>query len=914
MRLLQLIFFSFLISGCGGSGGTSKDASFTDTSPQPDENPNYTLGGKASGLNGSVVISNGNETITVSKDGNFSFSSNFKKSDSYDLNIDTLPENQLCKIKNSSNTIAADTFDVEIECVSLKEIVVDLSDPALDSLDLKVKSNFDGKGGIGEELITGKSITLATYSNSFLSVVDSNDNLLYISFVNDLSQSSYPLNSHSTAIALMFLEPSIVLSVLDRKFSDEDVKEFIDYVNASSEAKELAATIDRLIESEGYLNLKNLALKRQIIANLNNMLLLAVQYLEAIALPDLYIPGKGVELLTGIGFRKIQENKSSLKFEAENFRYRAVNLLSKEKAQKSIPSQLLTKNKKIEFEISKPIISSGYETSIVGPGNKGNLQIGNENIYIEASVKTALEQYIIRSLGLMIGMVESDDFSLTECFQKEESILVDYIVKYHTNKISLLDLNYQKSFREIFNAIKNDFIISTPNTNETITKASDIFGKLFSCKKFSIGPYSSNALKKLIGFDNISIISQLTSDIYKPDDESLDLIKRSNLHYLGASIIESSIDATWMLNNDFSFSINTSSDKNIAGRPVSLFGNCRDTTTLEDIQCNIDWSFGDGTIGEGGAVSHIYSSPGEYSVESTATSQSGAINSQTYLINILSPEPNLRAMTNQGLNIANSGTAIEFGEVRFGQTSKKYFTVLNEGSSNLFIDNVYFKKDGILQTDFDFSESIVLPISLIAKDQKEISVTFSPIPNNNQYYSSAINIESNDVETPIFTSYIRGTGISELTQSKKENGLLSKSNRRIYANRTDSVIYKSSENSLQFKIYLHETKKYPQLIISLNNYDPSSNPEKNGDYDLSGANNFCSAWLVNSIKSEDQYCTNSQHNDGNFGGTVNISDIGIDYKLVAFELDTVQLSTSCISNCDSITLDGVLALPTYVLP
>lgn len=88
------------LSGCGG-----------DSAP-----PTYKVGGMVSGLNGTVVLQNGADHLSVAMNGAFTFPSLVASGQSYGVSVLTQPASQTCAVSHGNGTVAANVTTVEVAC------------------------------------------------------------------------------------------------------------------------------------------------------------------------------------------------------------------------------------------------------------------------------------------------------------------------------------------------------------------------------------------------------------------------------------------------------------------------------------------------------------------------------------------------------------------------------------------------------------------------------------------------------------------------------------------------------------------------------------------------------------------------------------------------------------------------------
>jgi uncharacterized repeat protein (TIGR03803 family) len=113
MRAVLQLFVTFIFLcalGCGGGEGSS-------SSPPP----TFTIGGTVAGLAAgtSVILkNNGGDSLTVSANGSFTFSTAVVSSSAYNVTVGTQPLKQLCTINAGAGTIqSANVNNVSVVCV-----------------------------------------------------------------------------------------------------------------------------------------------------------------------------------------------------------------------------------------------------------------------------------------------------------------------------------------------------------------------------------------------------------------------------------------------------------------------------------------------------------------------------------------------------------------------------------------------------------------------------------------------------------------------------------------------------------------------------------------------------------------------------------------------------------------------------
>jgi hypothetical protein len=79
----------------------------------------YSIGGTVTGLNGTVVLRNGTETLSVSSNGTFTFVNKVPSGQSYSVSVAMHPASQTCGVSNGSGTVGnGDVTSVSVTCVT----------------------------------------------------------------------------------------------------------------------------------------------------------------------------------------------------------------------------------------------------------------------------------------------------------------------------------------------------------------------------------------------------------------------------------------------------------------------------------------------------------------------------------------------------------------------------------------------------------------------------------------------------------------------------------------------------------------------------------------------------------------------------------------------------------------------------
>ncbi len=127
---LLMLLLSVLLAGCGGGGGDG--GSGGGGGGGGGGGTLYSVGGTISGLNGTVVLrNNGDNDLSRSANGSFTFGTSLASGSSYAVTVLTQPSGQTCAVANGSGTVgSANVGNVAVTCTN------NPADPALSNANL----------------------------------------------------------------------------------------------------------------------------------------------------------------------------------------------------------------------------------------------------------------------------------------------------------------------------------------------------------------------------------------------------------------------------------------------------------------------------------------------------------------------------------------------------------------------------------------------------------------------------------------------------------------------------------------------------------------------------------------------------------------------------------------------------------
>lgn len=118
-----LISAAVLLSACGGGGGGSGGGFFlpppTGPAAPPPQAASFSIGGSVSGLNGSLVLrNNGQDDVTLSADGSFTFAQAVGEGQGYAVTVLRQPAGQVCTVSAGQGTATSNVAQVRVACTT----------------------------------------------------------------------------------------------------------------------------------------------------------------------------------------------------------------------------------------------------------------------------------------------------------------------------------------------------------------------------------------------------------------------------------------------------------------------------------------------------------------------------------------------------------------------------------------------------------------------------------------------------------------------------------------------------------------------------------------------------------------------------------------------------------------------------
>lgn len=128
----------------------------------------YTVSGTVSGLNGSLVLINNSEELTISGNGLFTFSTLIGYGDNYSVTVLTQPPTLFCSVSNNSGVVNGNITDIVVDCIADTDSdgIADISDTDDDG---------DGVLDVNDAFPLDANETLDTDGDGIGNVADTDD-------------------------------------------------------------------------------------------------------------------------------------------------------------------------------------------------------------------------------------------------------------------------------------------------------------------------------------------------------------------------------------------------------------------------------------------------------------------------------------------------------------------------------------------------------------------------------------------------------------------------------------------------------------------------------------------------------------------------------------------------------------------
>ena len=896
LRSIYIIGILSMLAACGGGGSSSNNDGGGD--PPPDPVQQFSLGGTAKGLNGSITIANGDDQLTLTDNGTFTFANKLDASTRYDVRIVSLPDQQLCELQNSRSFITRDRSDLVVECASMVEVQVNINKPdAYQLTELRLVSNYGALGGVGEPALGSGAQALLAFDNTFVSLRNSDNKLVYIAFIDDINSGNFTVSSFSTAQALVLLEPTVSSAIQDRGLSVSDIlDDLVIALNVDNDLDTLSNQIAALAESR-----TGLADGAASLTALPDVILKAVEFLNTVAPKTVNATNVSIQQLTVVSSESVSEqagiefsfekvnNQNDIVVSASNQRNRYVTLTSQ-----TFEDVLLAPEKDTQWTLEGGLGSQQtVDIAILGPGKNRSGMLSDTQAFYNASAASALNLYLFPSIKTVLGLANPAQFNLSDCIGEQSIDLLTEDMLNSSAITAYLDAdNYLAAFIAMNNRARNGFLNGLSGNETPIDE-------LFSCEKFGAGVVIDS--QKSIAIDNVSTILATVNGIFDSDTGLNNLFQQSAITRLVTAIDQSWVETVWSLSNVLQLSIDADATEVMTDATVNFTGNCTNPNNSQPIPCTIDWQFGDGDTASGTPVQHAYAAAGNYTVIATATDSDNATHTQQLVINVSDPEPDIAVVTTGGTEIEQDTNAHDFSGVMIGESSNVILRVRNVGTDNLTINSV-------TSDNSEFTVLLTGTEPITPNSQTDLSITFTPAIAGQRTANIAIN--SDDPDESAFDFTVSGVGIADNTLgqwSVVKNSQLSN-----YSIQRATPQLDNSQNILRLRLFAETGVDYPQLNLTLHDYDASAAGNGDGIYTLDdNGSNSCQGFFAEQDDISASYCTRTEglFENNSYSGSVTIRSVDADTKAIDFNFTAVRADCfTDIQQCENVSVVGTVTI------
>ncbi len=718
LSVFTTLCFLVVLAGCGSSGSSSDDNSDENVTPTGDGGDNgngsgsdgdtikFTLGGTIEGLiaDSSIRISNGlgtdngGETRLIGVNGDFTFLNALEQGTVYSVTIEEMPAGQICVIEGGSNALTRDRDDVLISCATLSEVTVDFVKPAkLEFDELRLLSNYAGKGGLGEPPIESSSVSITAFNNSYISLRDLNGDLIYLAYVDNVVKGSFVLNADTTAAALIVLEPSIALGLVEH---DKQPLELIKHMENEQAEKfnALSAEIEKRVNRGDEVLIES---DDDLYASYQLALLAAAEYLNVPFVDDNGGETDGPQVPEGkIALQRtdidvlddnsedntnqdnnedsntennttdeeIEENvntvlayaellgepQSGVKVVVENLANRAIAIRQeiingnttfaddvigsdiKVRSPNEPATILFTQALQDDFKLT---------LDIFGPGEFGEFEQTNDKAFLSAVTRSVLVQYVLPSLKTTLGLADVKNFDIEACYTGDTlDAVTDTIVtelQSSANTVlrnSLRDKEYYFAYTSISKIARNQL-------KATLTGGLRPLEELLRCSEFETGSFIDN--DRRFAFENTVSLWDAVNRLIDTEDgeesfvKTVDLFAQRNLTRMIRDLKLTRVKQTWELTNSLDVTIDVANTTVTAGDTVEFEASCAETITKNPVDCEIEWDFGDGSSAVGDSVIHSFVNADEFTVTAKGEMASQMGESQIIITVEANPTPDV---------------------------------------------------------------------------------------------------------------------------------------------------------------------------------------------------------------------------------------------------------------------------------
>lgn len=918
LRTILLAFASVVLFACssGSSSGRSNNGPPGPEKPEPEPGTSFILGGAVSGLTGQLILSNGldNNFAVINRDGLFAFPSQIPSGELYNVRVESRPSDQICEVINSRNFLVRDTDNIRVYCARAVERPVVFNRPVNLNLNkLVLSSNHQRLGSNTSPALQESGNSLLVFDNSYvsLSVLPSNASEpepILLAHVHDMREymaaseaerRPIVLNRDSTIKALLLLEPTIATAVMERaRLARADMKDLVeDLLTAlatTPEYQNLSDKIHSLIGAQKTLWNHGGELNEPLYALVQRAAEVLLETQAQVSFSQESVPGSGVEITTR------QEASGDLWLEVRNYASRTVTVqlpkfaaiyLPKTADDNATPGSGTVTSLRITGGIAA---QESLQVNFTGPGALGTVTDSRKPAFIQALIRSGTEQHFFPSVNLMLGLLDPLHFDLSECLETEYDLSVSAL----QNLVSDVAApgQYSVAYNKVFDGMRGRFIGSGSDQK--------LMQEMFACEKFGVGSYIETQDKLNLAKNQVRDMLRVARTAYNPVANPLELFADPGMTLFTASIAATAVDSTWIFSNKLQLQVVAAPTNAAPDQSIRFQASCMDPSSNNAlVACDIGWEFGDGFIklpqnfAAGlSEEAYAYTNEGNYLVRVTAKRPEGVQVSQSLNIVVQATKPRILVKKSDGTPLNPDTGILDFGLVTLGSHTILDFTVTNDGTAPLIVDN-------IVSSDAVFSATPTA-FTLAAKESRLVQLRFTPAAA--QKYSGRIDIINNgaDPERQIFQLALTGEGF---LQGSPANGGWSLVQNGVTSN---FVVQRAKVDLVQdgkwvIRIFGSATGEFPQILLNVSDYQPGVN--RIYTLDDTASEGCKGSFILNAP--ENTYCTATHAAVSQpLTGSVQVTHMANNQKTIQYQFDAALNAITCgnidTAQCPKVRVEG----------
>ncbi len=878
MKTLSRISLSFLImsslAACGSGGGGSSKSTPPPVVPPVVEKPKpttYPIKVTVSGLKGAITLGNGADVLTISANGNAAFSKSIEELSAYDVNITRQPTDQICSLKNGKKIMVANAPVVEVACSDGLATSLLISKPKDYSLkDLRVVSNYQSLGGASDAALLLSS-TLKVYPNSFVALKSLiGDQILYLAYVTGTA-GPLSVNSDSTALALLMLEPAVVdalnshgktASDLFAALYDTNKKPLPEIQKLSDEILKKANGGNALFDSSGT----------DFNPQLDQALALALVKISAMNILTVVDATQLSAGGTDIGLKE-RADKTGVDVTVKNRLPRTVSVGWNDDLKNAT---LLAQNETLVLGRAMDLTQKyNLAVGVSGPGVKDTAPT-NISAFTSAIVRSVEVDYFAPGLLSLLGAGAANGQTVMNCLSaKTQANLDAAIIEGFAPIQDLLQTkNYFKAYGLAANLLRSKFI-----TNNNLDE-------ILACNNLGLSGLTTD--EKANAKIQLGALISGWSKLRSNTNLSVDLFANSQQSYFVNALQATSAYSIWQKSNAFELNVNVPAQVTDETE-YEFSASCADGVVCSEFA----WDFGAGPILRGPSVKYTFSKIGDQVIKVTATGSSGFKVTKDIQLTVSrsGSQVNLQSKTT---NTPLGSTAVDMGSVSVGTALSYTFTITNSGRKDLQVTEISSSDPGF--------EIIAQPLpaspdSIKAASSKDYTVKFKP--GAMKQYSAVITVKTNDQYLPSTTFAMKGEGILAVGEGRYEttDKATGTTTTRDWLHDVTTPVVSDKNNYPQVRLFASQQQlnMWPQLIIKVPNYSGLGRYSLDNDT-VNGERLNCHGLLKQSESFADTYCTDS---DKKASGSVVVDAVASDSESLRLDYDfeAVNCISGTLPNC-----------------